>query len=238
MPIKSLTSLVFFFAWAIFSFGQTPLEPVPVEKDSLNKDYFLVSQRNDSLIIALDNVWLRPRLRLPKEDDRKQYILTRRRVMKVWPYAKLGRERMETVDEALESVKRRSHKKQYIRRAQKYMYNELADTLKSFSRSEGRILFKLIYRQTGETAFDIIKEYRSGWNAFWYNTAASVYDLTMKQEYDPLSDKEDFFIEEILRSAFANNLLEEQEPAIDLDLEAIYTKWVQELKAVKEESEK
>lgn len=235
MPFKNLISLVFFFAWTIFSFGQTPVQSLPIEKDSLNKDYYLVTQRNDSLIIALDNVWLRPRLRLSKENDRQQYILTRRRVLKVWPYAKLGRERMQTVDETLENVKKRSHKKQYIRRAQKYMYNELADTLKSFSRSEGRILFKLIYRQTGETAFDIVKEYRSGWNAFWYNTAASVYDLTMKQEYDPLLDKEDFFIEEILRNAFASDLLEEQEAAIPLDLEAIYTKWVQELRTVKEE---
>src|SRR5699024_1440955 len=105
------------------------------------------------------------------------------------------------------------------------MEEEFAYTLKSFTRSEGRILFKLIYRQTGYTVFELIKEYRSGWNAFWYNTAASMYDLTMKQKYDPIENKEDYYIEDILQNAFVENILIEQEAQVPIDLQKIYLKW-------------
>ena len=73
--------------------------------------------------------------------------------------------------------------------------------------------------------FELIKEYRSGWNAFWYNTAASVYDLTMKQTYEPYTEKEDFYIEDILQNAFRMGRLEEQEPAIPIDLREVYRAW-------------
>ncbi|HLW15504.1 MAG TPA: DUF4294 domain-containing protein [Flavobacteriaceae bacterium] len=194
------------------------------ERGGLN-DGYLITKEQDTLSIKLDEVWLLPKLRFDSEAARKNYLITKRRVYKVYPFATLAAERLAVVNDLLETLPNKRSKRVYIRRAQRYMQEEFTDTLKTFTRSEGRILFKLIHRQTGQTTFELIKEYRSGWNAFWYNTAASVYDLTMKQTYEPYTEKEDFYIEDILQNAFRMGRLEEQEPAIPIDLREVYRAW-------------
>ena len=76
---------------------------------------------------------------------------------------------------------------------------------------------KLIHRQTGRTAFELVKELRTGWRAFWYNTTASVFDISLKEEYDPFVNKEDYLIEDILERSFQSNILIRQNPAFPID---------------------
>ena len=93
------------------------------------------------------------------------------------------------------------------------------------TRTEGQILVKLIHRQTGRTAFDLIKELRSGWKAFWANNTANLFDISLKREYDPYNEKEDYLIEDILQRNFQNGILEPQEPALDIDFFKLTEKW-------------
>ena len=69
---------------------------------------------------------------------------------------------------------------------------------KNFLRSEGQILIRLVYRQTGITTYDLVKELRTGWKAFWYQTTASLFKLSLKDTYDPEHSLEDYLIEDIL----------------------------------------
>lgn len=216
--------LTSFFSLAVY--GQEKNDTI--YKDSISNrmdDWFLTKIENDTMQIALDDIWLLPRMHFESEEARREYLITRRRVYKVYPFATLAADRLETVNDLLETLPNKQSRKTYLRRAQKFMREEFEDTLKNFTRSEGRILFKLIHRQTGYTTYELVKEYRSGWNAFWYNTAASVYDLTMKQKYDPYNEKEDYYIEDILQRAYGNGRLEEQEPAIPINLREIYESW-------------
>lgn len=205
--------------------GQEKRDTLSKEEKTRLNDAYLITKDKDTLSIKLDEVWLLPKLRFDSEAARKDYLITRRRVYKVYPFATLAAERLAVVEDLLQTLPNNRSRRVYLRRAQKYMQEEFTDTLKTFTRSEGRILFKLIHRQTGQTTFDLIKEYRSGWKAFWYNTAASVYDLTMKQAYDPYSEKEDFYIEDILQNAFKNERLKEQEAATPIDLREMYKAW-------------
>ena len=86
-------------------------------------------------------------------------------------------------------------------------------------------MVKLIHRQTGITAFDLVKELKSGWRAFWYNTTASMFDISLKEEYDPESNQEDFLIEDILQRSFRDNLLERQSSALDFEYLDLSDKW-------------
>ena len=90
------------------------------------------------------------------------------------------------------------------------MEGEFTEQLKKLTKTEGRILIKLIHRQTGETMYELIKEYRSGWKAFWYNTTAKLFKLSLKDKYDPANIKEDYLIEDVLQRAFVNGVLKEQ----------------------------
>jgi hypothetical protein len=91
-------------------------------------------------------------------------------------------------------------------------------------RTEGRLLLKLIHRQSGKTAFGNIKELRSGWKAFWYNATANVFKLSLKSEYAPEKENEDFLIEDVLQRAFIDEKLEYQEPKLKKDYKSIVSK--------------
>ena len=97
--------------------------------------------------------------------------------------------------------------------------------MKKFTRTEGQILAKLIHRQTGRTAFELVKELRTGWRAFWYNTTASVFDISLKEEYDPFVNKEDYLIDDILERSFQSNILIRQNPAFPIDFFNVSDHW-------------
>ena len=125
----------------------------------------------------------------------------------------------------LESLQRKSEKRQYSRIIQRYIEDEFSEELKKLTRTEGQILVKLMHRQTGKTTFELSKELRSGWRAFWFNNTASLFDISLKREFDPVNVAEDFMIEDILLRAFQDGRLERQNPAFPIDYYAIKDKW-------------
>ena len=108
---------------------------------------------------------------------------------------------------------------------EKFIYNEFEEELKRLSRSEGKILIKLINRQTGNSVFELIKKLRTGWRAFVYQTTASMFKLSLKEKFDPEKIREDYLIEDILQRAFAEKYLEEQESKLNYDLNKLFEIW-------------
>ena len=160
-----------------------------------------------------------------KEEDRKKYELLRYRVKRVYPYAKLAADKLYRIEKVLDSLPNNRQRKKYTKRVQEDAEARFTEELKKLSRSQGRILIKLIYRQTGESAYNLVKNLRSGWRAFWYNNTAWFYDLSLKSTYNPEEVEEDFWIEDILLRAFSSNELEMQPPAIHIDYQTIERKW-------------
>ena len=198
-----------------------------VQQDSLEYDYILVE--GDSITtnaINLDEVLLLHKLQFNSKEDRKRYLILRRKTIKVYPYAKLAAERLQTLNERLELLEKKRDKKKYTKRIQKYIEGEFSDELKKLTRTEGQILVALIHRQTGRTTFDLVKELRTGWRAFWYNNTAKLFDISLKTEFDPEHVKEHYLIEDILQRNFQSGVLERQEPAIDFDFLELTEKWL------------
>jgi hypothetical protein len=159
------------------------------------------------------------------EEDRKKYELLRYRVKRVYPYAKLAADKLYRIEKVLDSLPNNRQRKKYTKRVQEDAEARFTEELKKLSRSQGRILIKLIYRQTGESAYNLVKNLRSGWRAFWYNNTAWFYDLSLKSTYNPEEVEEDFWIEDILLRSFSSNELEMQPPAIHIDYQTIERKW-------------
>ena len=127
------------------------------------------------------------------EEDRKKYELLRYRVKRVYPYAKLAADKLYRIEKVLDSLPNNRQRKKYTKRVQEDAEARFTEELKKLSRSQGRILIKLIYRQTGESAYNLVKNLRSGWRAFWYNNTAWFYDLSLKSTYNPEEVEEDFY---------------------------------------------
>ncbi|EKF55654.1 hypothetical protein I215_05452 [Galbibacter marinus] len=187
--------------------------------------YFFDGDSIPKKTIELAPVVLSQPLRFASYKDRVLYSILRRKTKKVYPYSKLASERLTELNKRLATIERKSDKRRYTRIIQRYIEEEFTAELKKLTRTEGQILVKLIHRQTGVTTFDLVKELKSGWRAFWYNTTASMFDISLKEEYHPESVLEDYLIEDILQRGFANGSLERQPSALDFDYAALTNKW-------------
>lgn len=159
-------------------------------------------------------------------EERKQFLLLQNRVYKVYPYAKIASERLVALNNNMKKLKSSKEKKKYSKIVEDYMENEFKAQLKKLSRKQGQILVKLIYRQTGVSTYDLIKEHKSGWKAFWSNNTARLFDINLKTGYDPYQVNEDYLIETILYRAFFNGRLAEQKAANPVDIDDLNVHWV------------
>lgn len=220
--------LFLLFFLSIF-FGFPAFGQVQDDEDSdAELEYIIIE--GDSILrrsIELDEVYIFGKLNFDSYEDKMRYYILRRKTLKVYPYAKLASERLLTLNNRLESVDSGNKRKQYTKMVQRYIEDEFSAELKKLTRTEGQILVKLIYRQTGITAFDLVKELRSGWRAFWYQTTAKMFDISIKEEFHPEQIHEDYLIEDILQRAFAARLLEPQKSPLSYDYATLSNKWEQ-----------
>lgn len=213
---------VFLLLITVGGYAQTR-EPV---EDSLEKEYFIIM--GDTLVretIDLDEVMILNRLKFDSEKERRDYLILRRKTRKVYPYAKLASERLVELQSRLDQIKTKGERKRYTKIVQDYIEDQFSAELKKLTKTEGQILVKLIHRQTGITAFELVKDLKSGWRAFWYNSTASIFDISLKEEYDPEQDKEDYLIEDILQRSFQSKILEPQPSALDFKFIELRNKW-------------
>ena len=135
------------------------------------------------------------------KQEHKKYNILKRRVLKVYPFAMSAKEKLLSIQKGLDSIPKRRHKKRYTKEVAKWVKEEYAHRLKNLSMSEGKILVKLIYRETNTTSYEIVKSYRGKFNAFFWQTMAKFWDNNLKTKYDPVNNREDMLIEHILIQA-------------------------------------
>ncbi len=225
MKVLKFSIQTFFILVPIFVFSQIDKNNKQQKIDTTNYFYIIKGDSIPREFIDLEEVILLTKLQFTSEEDRKRYLVLRRKTRKVYPYAKLASERLLTMSDRLKTIKRKRDKKKYTKRVQQYIEEEFSDKLKKFTRTEGQILAKLIHRQTGSTSFELVKELRTTWRAFWYNTTANLFDISLKKNYDPFKNKEDYLIEDILERSFQENILERQEPAFSIDFFELQSFW-------------
>ncbi|WP_158973422.1 DUF4294 domain-containing protein [Cellulophaga sp. L1A9] len=205
-----------------FCFGQEEETPL----DSIAENMIIIE--GDSIMqstIALDEYYVFSKLKFSSYEEKLRYYILRRKTLKVYPYAKLAADRLTELNDSLTKITKNSHKRKYTREIQKYIEGEFSDELKKLTRTEGQILVKLIHRQTGNTAFDLVKELRNGWRAFWYNATAKMFKISLKEEFHPDLVHEDYLIEDILQRAFSQFRIERQKSALNFDYSQLTDKW-------------
>ena len=202
-----------------------------ISTDSIQKKE-IVTDENDTIVkdpILLEEVVVYRSKLTPAE--KKEFLLLQNRVYKVYPYAKAAAERLTLLNKNMDKMKTNKEKKKYFKIVEDYMENEFTGQLKKLSRKQGQILVKLIHRQTGYTTFELIKDYKSGWKAFWSNNTARLFDINLKTKYLPYEVNEDFLIESILDRAFTRGRLVPQKSANPVDIDELTDYW--EKKALK-----
>jgi hypothetical protein len=220
--MKFVAFLLLFLSMTVHA-QVVPSEPVKMGYELTETDDIV----NDT--IALEEIIVSSEKLDP--DARKQFLILQSRVYRTYPYAKLASERLTLLNKGMERLSSNREKKKYFKIVEDYLNNEFEAKLKKLSRSQGRILVKLIHRQTGTTTYELVKTLKSGWKAFWSNTAASMFDINLKTEYAPYEVNEDFLIETILSRAFQSGRLQNQTPAKPIDIDRLNDFWESKAKS-------
>jgi hypothetical protein len=123
----------------------------------------------------------------------------RNAVYVTYPYARIAGATINDINKKLENVSGKMERKLYIKTREKELKDQFSEPLSNLSVYQGKILMKLINRQTGNNCYDIIKEYKGGLNARFYQTVAWFVGGNLKQDWDLKENKIDRDIENIVK---------------------------------------
>lgn len=202
---------------AIAALGQNDSLVDYYAKNSKNAMEAIIIDGDTIPIMVMDEVLLVDRPTFGSDEARRRYYILKRKVLKVYPYAVIAGNKLDSLNLQLEDLRGRRRKKRFTKKFQDYLEDNFEEELKKLTHTEGQILSKLIYRETGITTYELISQYRSGWNAFWWNAAANFYQISLKTPYAPEEVEEDKLIENILQRAFIQGLIKEREPITQLE---------------------
>lgn len=180
---KILTYSLFLF----LPFTGSPQQVVPAQIEG-----------NDTIpVICLNEVKVVDRMGAEAREKYREYRRLVYNVKKAIPYARKFKRYMNEINRNLKNIDNRWARKRYLKKKEAELKAQFEKDLKDLTYTQGRILIKLINRETGKTSYELIKQYKSGWSAMWWNTFAHVFGMNLKNDYNPQKERE---IETVLRA--------------------------------------
>lgn len=146
----------------------------------------------------LDNVYITTMSPKKLAAYLEEWNRLRNAVYVTYPYARIAGNTINDINTHLAGNNSKKSRKEYIKSREQQLRKEFTDPLENLSVYQGRVLMKLINRQTGNNCYEIIKEYKSGLTARLYQTVAFFFGSSLKQDYD-LNDKTDRQIENFVK---------------------------------------
>jgi len=168
--------LILSLLFSVIGYGQE-------KKDKYLVPYIIVN--GDTMPeISLPSVWIiSPRIFKNKREEKRWNKLVRN-VKKVYPYALLAQIKMKDYENKLSAITSDYEQRKYMKKAEKEIKAQFEDQIKDMTFSQGKILIKLIDRQTGETAYAIVKEFRGTVTAIFWQSLGRIFGLNINSEYD------------------------------------------------------
>lgn len=117
--------------------------------------------------------------------DKAKFDKLVRNVKKVYPYAKLAGIKLREYNDILLKAPNDVERKRIMKRAEKEIKEQFGDELKQLTFSQGKILIKLLYRETGNSSYELLQELRGKFVAFFYQAFARLFGYNLKTTYDP-----------------------------------------------------
>ncbi|MGP1501397.1 MAG: DUF4294 domain-containing protein [Bergeyella cardium] len=218
MNINKYTSIFFLFIsiWAysqddntavtVKSLSQYPQDKIKVDEHG-NRYYYDEAQKakiyeiDGETVVVLDELVLLNKPRFNNQLDKNYYFFINKKLSRVYPLFLEALDQYRDLEHKLEQYKGRE-RRQYIRNKQNELASQYETKLRELTTSEGQIFAKLMHRATGKTVYEIIKELRGGWSAFWWNVKGNAVDVYIKEPYDPHRFRADEFLENLLQSSW------------------------------------
>jgi len=192
-----LLSAILIVSSNIMGKAQILIEPPPLSENTnyVVKPYYLV----ESTIIngdTLAHVRLAPIYVLPRKADMRRYERLIKNLKIVYPIAVYANKTLREIEAHVETLGTQREKDQYIKQMEKELKKAFTPTIKGMTFTQGKILIKLIDRETGQTSYELVKELRGGFSAFLYQGIAKLFGANLKDRYD--KEGEDKILEQLV----------------------------------------
>lgn len=145
---------------------------------------------------SVQNIAVLPVYVFRRPADLRKYQRMVIAVKKTYPIAKVARQRMAEMEEKLLTLPTRKAQKAYTKQVEQQIKEEYTPVLKKMTRSQGKVLLKLIARETEYSSYEIVREFRGGFTAGFWQGVAKIFGANLKTEYD--REDEDRMLEQIV----------------------------------------
>ena len=172
--------------------------PSTLQKVYAGYYHFIEPATGDTLMmLVMNNITIYPRERFRNKAEEEFYWKTVRDVKRTLPYAKLICSTLLETYEYIDTYQNEKEKQAYLTQFEKAIFNEYKPVMKKMTKNQGKMLIKLINRETNQNSYNIVKAFLGTFRAGFWQTFGRFFGVSLKQGYHPTKNKEDAMIERI-----------------------------------------
>lgn len=215
---------LFIVFFGITVFGQQrdsvvvkPLSQYPQDQlktDEFGNKYFYderqkakIYEINGETVVVMDELILLNKPKFNNQLDKNYYFFLNKKLYRVYPLFLTALQQYRDIQGEMTNLETAA-KRKYVKDRQNMLADQYEKQLRDLTTTEGQVFAKLMNRATNKNVYEIIKELRGGWSAFWWNVKGKMADIDLKDKYDPHKNRTDEFLESLLQSNWNSGYLQ------------------------------
>lgn len=195
-----LIPFILFICTFLLALSQEEASELPNVQNKTYKGYYYfhtVEDGDSTLMLVLNPITCFPEEKFKNKKQEEFYWRTVRDVKKALPYAKLIAATLIETYEYIETLPTKEEREDHLKAMEDALFKQYKPELKRFSRRQARILVKLIYRETNQPTYGIIKAFLGGFRATFWQAFGKLFGVSLKADWKPDKDPDDAMIERI-----------------------------------------
>ncbi|HOY50079.1 MAG TPA: DUF4294 domain-containing protein [Flavobacteriales bacterium] len=175
------------------------VQDTPAQPTGFKVSYIITDSGDTLPVVTLHPVSISEKRSFSSKREERKWSRLKRDVAKVYPYSKVAGKKLKEYNDMMIGKSEREQKKM-LRVAEEDLKKEFEGDIRNMTLNQGRILIKLIDRETGNTSYGLVKDLRGSFQAFFWQSLARIFKTNLKSSYDPNNNAEDKMIEDIIES--------------------------------------
>lgn len=192
MKFYLLSVFIFILLFPVYVYSQKSQD-----KDTLFVTRTVIIDGDTIPNVSIEEVVIFPRIVFKNKYRERRYTKLIRDVKRAYPYAIYAKKKLDEMENEFSMLKTEKERKKYVKSIENQLMDEFGNELKKLTITQGRILLKLIDRETGDTSYELLRELRGSVSAVFWQTIARLFGSDLKSQYDPKGD--DILIERVVR---------------------------------------
>lgn len=180
-----------------FAENLTPIAGTGQQRAYKGKYHFVADDGETTLMIVMNTITVYPPMKFKNKKQEKFYWRTVRDVKKTLPYAKLICETLIETYEYIETFPTQKEREKHLKEMEGAVFEQYKPVLKKFTKSQAKMLIKLIKRETNQSSYNILKAFLGSFRASFWQGFGRLFGVNLKTDYNPDKDEDDAIIERV-----------------------------------------